>query len=259
MAHVTANGVRLYVEEHGSGAPILCVHGTSSSALVWGSAVEKLAELGHVIAYDRRGCTRSERPGPYELTSVAEHTDDAAALLRALDLGPAVVIGRSYGGSVAIDLALRYSESVRALVLLEAVPCGLSPDADAFNAELTALVESAARERGVSAVAEAMMREVLGLWEELPVEYREMFTANGQAILAEQRGGELTVSREALARVGCPVLVVSAEDSPDALDEVQAVLAESIPDARLVRVGGGHLISPSDPAVLEFVSAVVGG
>lgn len=127
MAERLVNGVRLYHEEHGSGAPILCIHGGGSSALMWADAVAELARLGRVIAYDRRGCTRSERPEPYERTSVAEQADDAAALLDALAAVPAVVIGRSYGGAVAIDLALRYPDRVRALVLLEGDALGLSP------------------------------------------------------------------------------------------------------------------------------------
>src|SRR5205085_7326052 len=85
MAEAQVCGIRLYYEEHGAGAPILCIHGTSSSALVWGAAVGTLARLGRVIVYDRRGCTRSERPEPYERTSVAEHADDAAVLLDALE------------------------------------------------------------------------------------------------------------------------------------------------------------------------------
>ena len=63
---------------------------------MWGDAFEELARLGRVIAYDRRGCTRSERPAPYERTSVAEQADDAAALLDAVAAVPAVVIGRQY-------------------------------------------------------------------------------------------------------------------------------------------------------------------
>ena len=62
-----------------------------------------------------------------ERTSVAEQADDAAALLDAVAAAPAVIIGRSYGGSVAIDLALRYPDRVRALVLLEGDALGLSP------------------------------------------------------------------------------------------------------------------------------------
>jgi pimeloyl-ACP methyl ester carboxylesterase len=76
--------------------------------MVWGAAVDDLARLGRVVVYDRRGCTRSERPEPYLVTSVPEHAKDAAMLLEALNAAPAVVIGRSYGGEIAIDLAQRY-------------------------------------------------------------------------------------------------------------------------------------------------------
>jgi esterase len=83
MPEQVVNGVRLHYEERGEGAPILCIHGAGSSALVWADAAEKLAGIGRVIAYDRRGCARSERPEPYERTSVAEQADDAVALLDA--------------------------------------------------------------------------------------------------------------------------------------------------------------------------------
>jgi esterase len=121
------NGLRLYYEERGEGAPIACIHGGGSSAMMWGDAVKVLARLGRVISYDRHGCTRSERPEPYQRTTVAEQTGDAAALLDALRATPAVVVGRSYGGAVAIGLAIRYPEHVRALVLLEGDALGLSP------------------------------------------------------------------------------------------------------------------------------------
>lgn len=101
MPHVGANGVSLYYEEHGAGDPIVCIHGTSSSAAVWGEAITEVAEHGRTIAYDRRGCFRSERPDPY-ITDVHQHADDAAALIDALAASPAVVIGRSYGGETAI-------------------------------------------------------------------------------------------------------------------------------------------------------------
>jgi esterase len=187
----TVNGVRLYYEEHGSGAPILCIHGVGSSALLWSDAVHELARLGRVIAYDRRGCTRSERPQPYERTSVAEHADDAAALLVALAAAPAVVIGRSYGGTVATHLALRYPDRVRALVLLEGdAPRELTPaTAEWVDALADRLREVAAR-ACVDAVAEALFSEVLGesAWFSFPEELRRILTQNGPAILAEVQG-----------------------------------------------------------------------
>ncbi|HSI97749.1 MAG TPA: alpha/beta hydrolase [Gaiellaceae bacterium] len=254
MPYVTASGVRLYYEEHGSGAPILCIHGTSSSALAWAGAVSKLAELGRVIVYDRRGCTRSERPEPYETTNVQDHTDDAREVLRALGAEPAIVIGRSYGGSVALDLALRYPESVRALVLLEAVLAGLSPETDAWGEALTAKLVQTVAERGIDAVGETFIRDVLEMWEELPAEWREMFTANGPAIMAEVRGGDLVVDAARLAEIRVPTLVVSGTDSAEEFRRVADVLADAIPHARAARVAGGHLVDPTDRAVLAFVS-----
>ena len=84
------NGVGLYVEERGSGAPIVCIHGAGGTTLAWTGAIDRLSRLGRVIAYDRRGCARSERPAHYERTSIAEHADDAAALIDALGAAPAV-------------------------------------------------------------------------------------------------------------------------------------------------------------------------
>jgi pimeloyl-ACP methyl ester carboxylesterase len=59
---------------------------------------------------------------------VSEHADDAAALLDALDAAPAVIIGRSYGGTVALDLAIRHPDKVRAIAVLEGdAPRELAP------------------------------------------------------------------------------------------------------------------------------------
>lgn len=68
MAEQRVNGVNLYCEDHGAGAPIVLVHGCGGSALGFSDAVTELAKFGRVTAYDRRGCARSERPEPYERT-----------------------------------------------------------------------------------------------------------------------------------------------------------------------------------------------
>jgi esterase len=165
------NGISLYYEEHGKGEPIACIHGGGSSALMWADALEALARLGRVIAYDRRGCARSERPEPYERTSVAEQADDAAALLDALGAAPAVVIGRSYGGAVAVDLALRYPDLVRALVLLEGDALGPSPAGCEWTKAIRDRLRKVAATSGVDAVYEALIGEVMGegVWDSFPM------------------------------------------------------------------------------------------
>jgi pimeloyl-ACP methyl ester carboxylesterase len=258
MTDVEVNGVRLHVEERGRGDPILGLHGTGSSAMAWREAAETLSDLGRVIVYDRRGCTRSERPEPY-VTSVGEHAKDAAALIRTLDAAPAILIGRSYGGEIAVEVALAHPELVRALVLLEGASMSLDPEAKAWEEALLSSVEEAA-ERDPASVAQTFLRVVLGddAWESLPALARQGFRDNGPAILAELRGGSLPTTAEDLGRISVPTLLVAGEDSPEIFGRVTERMAAAIAGARVERVPGGHLIDPAGPAVLEFVRSVPG-
>jgi esterase len=259
LADIQLRDIQLHYEERGEGLPMLLINGTASFAEVWGKAVDDLAGKGRVIIYDRRGCTRSERPDPYITTSVHDHSRDAGELLRALGAEPAIVIGRSYGGGVALDLALRSPGSVVALVLLEPAVIGMAPEADKLLSELRDSVNNAAQEKGPGAAAEGLLRAVLGDqgWESFPPATQEMFSFNSPAVLAELNGELLRVEAGELGRVSQPVLLVSAETSPEGFRKANDALVAALPNARHLVIEGGHLISPSDPGVLQFIDQVL--
>jgi esterase len=252
MPHVRVNGLQLYYEDLGSGTPILGIHGAGSSAVFWEDAAERLSAIGRVIIYDRRGCNRSTRPDSYEKTSVQEHADDALALMRELDAEPAILVGRSYGGTIALDLALREPESVLGIALLEAGPMGLAPEYDAWFTSVRAAAENV--EPG--AVGEVVLREVFGAWNELPEVWRDVFTRNGPALLAELRGEERT-ENDRLGVLGVPALVVTADASPAPIRQCSEALAGALPGARAVRVTGDHAVDPASPEVVDFLSGVI--
>ena len=87
---VEGAGVALNVVERGSGRAVLLVHGIASDAQALEPIADALSSQARVIAYDRRGYGSSGAPEPYHGTTVAEQAEDAAALLRALDPGPAL-------------------------------------------------------------------------------------------------------------------------------------------------------------------------
>ena len=111
----------------------------------------------------------------------------------------------------------------------------------------------------MSTVAETVFRIILGDagWEGLPMPVKQLFTANGPAIVAEFRGGALDVSTEQLGSIDRPTLLVAGEDSPPAFEDVTNLVAAAMPRARVEWVAGGHLINPAHPAVLAFVDEVL--
>jgi pimeloyl-ACP methyl ester carboxylesterase len=254
--------IDLYYESYGNGSAILGIHGTPSSALLWQDAARELSLRGRCVIYDRRGFGRSGRPQPFYSMDLREHVEDAAALLDALCASPAVVIGRSTGGLIALELAHRHPQKVQALVLLEPALFSVDNDAAAWAKRLRdTVLQVAGHQPGLA--AELIIREALGDqgWDSLPQDLRDVFVSAGPAVLAETRGRGLDLSEEALeltqrdlAVMAQPTLLVSAEDSPEVLRRINDRLAEALPQAEKVLVTGGHLINPADTAVLDFLA-----
>jgi len=112
---VAVPGGELHVEERGEGFPLLLVQGLGYAVWAWRFQLEGLGERLHVFAFDNRGTGRSFKPpGPYSIEQLA---DEAAALLDALGIERAHVLGHSMGGYISQTLALRRPDLVRSLIL----------------------------------------------------------------------------------------------------------------------------------------------
>jgi pimeloyl-ACP methyl ester carboxylesterase len=113
--YAEVNGLRMYYEIHGTGQPLVVLHGAYMTIDAMGEVVPELARSRQVIAVELQGHGRTadiDRPLTYE-----QMADDTAALLRHLGIERADVFGFSMGGGVALQVAVRHPEVVRKLVV----------------------------------------------------------------------------------------------------------------------------------------------
>ena len=115
MGMTDAGGVQLYAEQAGQGDDVIFISGLADEGACWVDQVGGLADRWRITTFDNRGVGRSESPpGEYRITSFAA---DTAALMDALGIERAHVVGSSMGGAIAQELALGHPGKVRSLVL----------------------------------------------------------------------------------------------------------------------------------------------
>jgi 3-oxoadipate enol-lactonase len=115
MPHIQANGINIYYELEGAGAPLLLIRGLGSTCEGFREQISGLAPHFQVVAFDNRCVGRTDQP--QQPFAIADMADDTAALLEALEIESAHVFGVSLGGMVAQELSLRHPHKVRKLAL----------------------------------------------------------------------------------------------------------------------------------------------
>jgi pimeloyl-ACP methyl ester carboxylesterase len=259
---------KLYFEVHGSGPPLLLITGGTGDAADWAAVVPALAEGHTVITYDRRGMSRSPRPDGWTTTSIPEQADDAAALLRALELAPAVVAGHSGGASIACGLVVRHPELVRHAILYEAPLLAVVPDGEAVVAGFREVIGRAMAEGGPRLAMERFMRLNAGdqvvdqLLASVPPAELDRVLDNGATFfeLELPMYAGFVPDRDALRRSGVPLTVaVGADNHHNWFGAAAAWLAEGT-GADLVELPGGHAGLLSHPeGIAGLVRAITRG
>ncbi len=116
---VQVNGTELAYLEQGTGQPVVFVHGGIVDLTVWQQQVPAAAERYRAIAYSRRYAWPNEGIPDDVADEAAVHAEDLAGLIRTLELGPAHLVGHSYGAGICMIAALRHPQLARTLVLME--------------------------------------------------------------------------------------------------------------------------------------------
>src|SRR5258708_24674032 len=118
--YAPVNGVKMYYEVHGSGEPVVLLHGAFMTITNnWAGWIGELSKTRKVIAIEMQGHGRTaDTPRDITYENLA---DDVAALLEKLDIPRADLIGYSMGGTVAMQCAIRHPDKVRKVVVISSV------------------------------------------------------------------------------------------------------------------------------------------
>lgn len=239
MNQITINGAELYYEEAGNGPALVFIHAGIADCRMWDAQFAAFADEYRVVRYDHRGYGRSTMPeGDYALR------DDLSALLQALGIARATLVGTSMGGGVALDCALDHPELAEALVLVAAGLGGSEPSD--FLRERWQAIGAAYERDGIDAANELELQ----LWidgpghppEQTDPTVRALVGEMNRAVLAREeendaRGQAQRLSPPAIGRLGeiaAPTLVIVGDrDVPDILANADR-LASGIAGARKV-------------------------
>ena len=212
-----------------------------------------------MITYDRRGYARS---GGDPVRSISTHTADAAALLEFLETEPAVLVGTSAGAAIAVDIAVRRPDLVRAVIAHE------------FPWRFTRHLPTASQVAALGKIGSLILRgregdaaEVLlrsaytyrdggSAWDAFPEEWRRVARENARPALADFRNSIGSYpSAPDLATVDVPVVCSYGARSPDSMCRLVRSLAAAIRTARMHRIEGAGHAAPFD-ATTNFVQMI---
>lgn len=263
------DGVTLAYESWGdpSHPPVILLHPFTGDARWWHPVASRLAQEYWVLAPDLRGHGRSDAPGDPSAYSMAIYAEDVRALARTVDAERFALVGCSFGGMVALQLATETPELVAALALSDTSP---APDHERYTEAFRA------RERRIQEMEQVAAKfGTIVLGRRLAQEFKDPFLADavrtlygrmrtegflGAAKARRERPNLVPLLRE---RLTMPVLIVAGLDDPVAC--AAELMADEVPHAALALFREtGHGVPMLRPerfgqVLLEFLRAAEEG
>jgi pimeloyl-ACP methyl ester carboxylesterase len=259
------NGTQLYYEMAGSGDPVILIHGWSFDTRCWDDQFNELSRSYQLLRYDLRGFGKSSLPVAGQTYS---HTDDLLELMNFLEIGKAHILGHSFGGRIAIDMALNHPERVMSLMLPDAA---MDVKGIKLSRELTEWIGNtwkAGKEEGIKKAKE--------IWIKASPLEPAMHNPNSAAIVKQMIGdysgwhweNDDPCKRikpyppERLNDIKVPTLILVGELNPKDYHIMADIQNKHISDSRREMVtGAGHALNIENPEefnsyVLEFLEDV---
>ena len=260
---VSINGTNLFVETAGKGEAILLIHAGICDSRMWNKQFDEFSKTHYVFRCDLRGFGKSKMS-----SGLFAYHEDIAAILEFLEVEKVAVIGASFGGYVAINLALTYPELVIALALVAPALDGYkfkSPEMLNFFAGEDEMLESgdlkSATELNIKTWVAGPKRNVEEVNQKVREQVREMqMNIFAQPEIDDAEEIELIPPAiKRLSEIEIPTMIINGNLDIVEFQEISSFLATKIKNARrIIMPGVAHLPNMERPGefnqiVLDFV------
>lgn len=248
MPNAQINGIQINFQRTGAGAPMLFVGGTGWDMRQRPNPLDSiLARQFDFVHYDQRGMGRSGKPrGPY---TMAQYAQDAAHLIVAMGWLQAHVVGYSFGGMVAQELAIRFPEKITSLVLAATTPGGQG--GSSYPIQDLLQLEPLERARRSLEIADTRFTPQWQASNADAAERRIAERAKRQTEYARETGATDALKAQLLARadhdayfrlarITAPTLVLAGLYDGQAPMAAQHLMAEQIPNCSIEEITGSH-------------------
>lgn len=256
---VNIDKAQLYYERAGRGVPLVMIHAGVADSRQWNNEFTFFGRSHQVIRYDLRGYGKSE-----PVDGEFNHIDDLVAVLNALGLKePAVLMGCSMGGGLAMDFALTHPSRVRALIMVGSGPSGLELDVptpakfaeaekafEAGDLDLVCEIETQIWFDGTGRAPEQVNQAM----RKLAYEMNRQALAHEARQLGKRLPNTQTPAFDRLSDLKIPVLIiVGAHDTPYILAAAD-YMVERIPSAQKVIIeDAAHLPNMDQPEEFQAI------
>ncbi len=258
---VPVNGIRIYVERHGKGEPLLMIPGLGAGNWLWSKNRHELSQHFSLLMPELRGSGRSDKPD--QLYSIALFAADLKSLLDQLDIGKTNILGASMGGFVAQYFAATWPERVARLVLVSTSLGGqrqIGPDGEILS-RLIRPRGKTKQERLEDAYALNFTREFMERHpEELEriTNWRLQYPQPEHIYYRQLLAGNAYDGAALAEKIFASTLICAAKDDPTVPVENAHRLQEKIPQAEVMLFEGRHIFffeqsRKFNQAVVEFL------
>jgi 3-oxoadipate enol-lactonase len=258
MAHATLNGIDVYYERSGEGPTLLYLNGTGATLATSRLSIDPFTKAFDVVVHDQRGLGETEAPpGPY---SMSDYAADALALLDHLGLERVRVVGTSFGGMVAQELAVTQPERVERLALL-CTSAGGEGGSSFPLGEILTLPPAERRARGMQVIDRRWTEQWLAEHDLDRLIADTITGMEGPEPGSDRaRGAQAQLAARSthdvwgrLGAITAPTLVAAGRFDGVAPVENAEAIASQVPGADLRVYEGGHVFFFQDPTALPEI------